>query len=76
MYIYCSVCDFLIFIPKNDIRADFYRNNHLKSCINEDTILKEHIRKKEILQFEGRCIGIGWDDISQSGYANIMQSSD
>jgi hypothetical protein len=49
-YIYCSVCDSLVFIPENGYSADPYRDNHLKSCINEDTISKEHTRRKEILQ--------------------------
>ena len=49
-YIYCSVCDSLVFIPENGRRDDCYRDNHFKSCINGDTISKEHVRKKEILQ--------------------------
>ena len=50
-YIYCSVCDSLVFIPENGLsRANHYRDNHFKSCINEDTISKEHTRRKEILQ--------------------------
>jgi hypothetical protein len=49
-YIYCSVCDSLVFIPENGRTAGPYRDIHLKSCINEDTILKEHTRRKEILQ--------------------------
>jgi hypothetical protein len=49
-YIYCSVCDSLVFIPENGYRANSYRDNHLKSCINEDTISKEYTRRKEILQ--------------------------
>src|SRR6266498_818633 len=49
-YIYCSVCDSLVFIPENGRRDDCYRDNHFKSCINGDTISKEHARKKEILQ--------------------------
>ena len=48
-YIYCSICDSLIFIPKNGIRADLYRDNYLKNYINEDTISKEYTRRKEIL---------------------------
>ena len=50
-YIYCSVCDSLVFIPENGYSsANCYRDNHFKSCINGDTISKEHARKKEILQ--------------------------
>src|SRR6266542_574097 len=50
-YIYCSVCDSLVFIPGEYIRH-FYRNqdNHLKRCISRNTILNEHARRKEILQ--------------------------
>ena len=50
-YIYCSVCDSLVFILENGYSsANCYRDNHFKSCINEDTILKEHTRRKEILK--------------------------
>jgi len=50
-YIYYSVCDSLVFIPENGLsRANHYRDNHFKSCINEDTISKEYTRRKEILQ--------------------------
>src|SRR5947207_3080611 len=50
IYIYYSVCNSLVFIPENGRRADCYQDNHFKSCINGDTISKEHARKKEILQ--------------------------
>jgi hypothetical protein len=46
-YIYCSACDSLVFIPENDYRANSYRDNHLKSCINEDTISKKYTRRKK-----------------------------
>ncbi|GBB85905.1 hypothetical protein RclHR1_12340009 [Rhizophagus clarus] len=50
-YIYCNVCDSLVFIPENGYSsANCYRDNHFKSCINKDTISKEHTRKKEILE--------------------------
>jgi hypothetical protein len=49
-YIYCSVCDSLVFISENSFRANPYRDNHLKSCINDDIISKEYARRKEILQ--------------------------
>ena len=50
-YIYCSVCDSLVFIPENGYSsANCYRDNHFKSCINEDTISKEYTRRKEILE--------------------------
>ncbi|RGB36022.1 hypothetical protein C1646_741956 [Rhizophagus diaphanus] len=49
-YIYCSVCDSLVFIPENGYSsANCYRDNHFKSCIN-NTISKEHTRRKEILK--------------------------
>src|SRR6266542_1413033 len=50
-YIYCSVCDSLVFIPGKYTRRS-YRNqdNHLKRCIFRNTILNEHARRKEILQ--------------------------
>ncbi|GET04380.1 hypothetical protein GLOIN_2v1511279 [Rhizophagus clarus] len=42
-YIYCSVCDSLVFIPEIGYSsANYYQDNHFKSCINEDTISKEH----------------------------------
>jgi hypothetical protein len=51
-YIYCSVCDSLVFISKNGHSGygRIYRDNHLKRCISENSILNEHARKKEILQ--------------------------
>jgi hypothetical protein len=49
-YIYCSVCDFLVFISENSRIDNSYRDNYLKSCINRDTISKEHARRKDILQ--------------------------
>src|SRR3954451_10337513 len=49
-YIYCSVCDSLIFIPGNGYNARIYHDSHLKRCISENTILDEHVRRKEILQ--------------------------
>src|SRR5436190_5058306 len=50
-YIYCNVCDSLVFIPGEYTRRS-YRNqdNHLKRCISRNTILNEHARRKEILQ--------------------------
>ena len=48
-YIYCSVCDSLVFIPKTSRLETFYQDNHFKRCINEDIILNEHARRKEIL---------------------------
>src|SRR6266542_4171979 len=50
-YIYCSVCDSLVFIPGEYTRCS-YRNqdNHLKRCISGNSILNEHARRKEILK--------------------------
>ena len=48
-YIYCSVCDSLVFIPENG-RSDYgriYRDNHLKRCISGNTISNEHAKKKK-----------------------------
>ncbi|RGB21768.1 hypothetical protein C1646_777282, partial [Rhizophagus diaphanus] len=49
-YIYCSVCDSLVFISKTPYLETCYRDNHLKRCINGDIISNEHARRKEILQ--------------------------
>ena len=49
-YIYCSVCDSLVFIPERLIGEFFYRDGHLKRCITKVTSSIEHARKKEILQ--------------------------
>jgi hypothetical protein len=51
-YIYCSVCDSLVFIFENG-RSGYrriYQDNHLKRCISGNSISNEHARKKEILQ--------------------------
>ena len=49
-YIYCSICDSLVFIPEKGLSAGLYQDNHFKSCINGDTISKEYARRKFILQ--------------------------
>src|SRR5207248_3349657 len=50
-YIYCSVCDSLVFIPENGFsEANYYRDSHLKRCISGNTILNEHAKRKEILK--------------------------
>jgi len=50
-YIYCSVCDSLVFIPENGFSvANYYWDSHLKRCISENTISNEHIRRNEILK--------------------------
>ncbi|RGB23178.1 hypothetical protein C1646_774905 [Rhizophagus diaphanus] len=49
-YIYCSVCDSLVFTPANSFFEDRYRDNHLKKCIFGNTILNEHARRNEILK--------------------------
>ena len=51
-YIYCSVCDSLVFIPENE-RSGLsitYRDNHLKRCISGNTISNEHARRNDILK--------------------------
>jgi len=51
-YIYCSVCDSLVFISENGRggHSITYRDNHLKRCISGNSILNEHARRNEILQ--------------------------
>jgi len=49
-YIYCNVCDFLVFISENDHSDDFYQNNHLKIYISKNSILNKHVRRQEIFQ--------------------------
>ncbi len=50
-YIYYSVCDSLVFIPGEYIRRSYYnQDNHLKRCISRNTILNEHVKRKEIHQ--------------------------
>src|SRR2546429_9989281 len=49
-YIYCSVCDSLVFIPGGNYSARLYHNNHLKRCISGNTISNEHARRNEILK--------------------------
>src|SRR5688572_27696451 len=49
-YIYCSVCDSLVFIPKTPCLETCYRDNHLKRCIVSKANPNEHARRKEILQ--------------------------
>ncbi|PKK60808.1 hypothetical protein RhiirC2_817953 [Rhizophagus irregularis] len=51
-YIYCSVCDSLVFISENDLSSlsKTYRDNHLKRCISGNSISNECARRKEILQ--------------------------
>ena len=50
-YIYCSICNSLVFIPGEYTRRS-YRNqdNHLKRCISGNSISNEHARRKEILK--------------------------
>src|SRR3954451_20055683 len=33
-YIYCSVCDSLVFIPRNGYNVRIYHDSHLKRCIS------------------------------------------
>ena len=51
-YIYCSVCDSLVFISEKDHngRTKTYRDNHLKRCISGNTISNKCARRKDILQ--------------------------
>jgi hypothetical protein len=49
-YIYCSVCDSLVFIPERLIGEFLYRDGHLKRCIISKANPIEHVRRKEILQ--------------------------
>ena len=51
-YIYCSVCDSLVFISENGRGGHpiTYRDNHLKRCISGNSISNEHARRNEILQ--------------------------
>ncbi|CAB4438736.1 unnamed protein product [Rhizophagus irregularis] len=49
-YIYCSVCDSLVFTPTNGRFENRYGDNHLKRCIFGNTISNEHARINEILQ--------------------------
>src|SRR3954466_3921305 len=49
-YIYCSVCDSLVFIPYTSFSARIYQDNHLKRCISGNSISNEHARRKEILK--------------------------
>src|SRR5436305_4260183 len=49
-YIYCSVCDSLVFIPETGYNPRIYHDSHLKRCISGNTTLNDHTRRKEILQ--------------------------
>src|SRR5436190_19658712 len=49
-YIYCSVCDSLVYISENSRLDDSYRDSHLKRCISGNTISNEHARRNEILK--------------------------
>ncbi|RGB25267.1 hypothetical protein C1646_802815 [Rhizophagus diaphanus] len=49
-YIYCSVCDSLVFIANSLSSGDSYRDNHFKRCINGNIISNEHARIKDIFQ--------------------------
>ncbi|PKC55326.1 hypothetical protein RhiirA1_475807 [Rhizophagus irregularis] len=49
-YIYCSVCNSLVFTPANSLFEDRYGDNHLKRCISGNTISNEHARRNEILK--------------------------
>ena len=46
-YIYCSVCNSLVFIPGTGYNPRIYHDSHLKRCISGNTISNEHVRKKK-----------------------------
>src|SRR3989337_1837345 len=49
-YIYCSVCDSLVFIPGTFYSNHHSHDSHLKRCISGNIISNEHARRNEILQ--------------------------
>src|SRR3954453_5955698 len=50
-YIYCSVCNSLVFIPNKYSKLDdSYRDSHLKRCISRNTISNERASENEILE--------------------------
>ncbi len=49
-YIYCSICDSLVFIPGGNYSICLYHDNHLKRCISENTISNEHAKRNKILK--------------------------
>ncbi len=49
-YIYCNVCDSLVFIPKTFYSTRRYHDSYLKRCISENTILNEYVRRNKILK--------------------------
>jgi len=49
-YIYCSVCDSLVFIPRGYVFNHRNQDNHLMRCISGNSISNEHARRKEILE--------------------------
>src|ERR1043165_4066238 len=50
-YIYCNVCNSLVFIPENGFsEANCYRDSHLKRCISGNSISNKHARRNEILK--------------------------
>ena len=57
-YIYCSVCDSLVFTPGKCFRVHQYHESHFRKCISGDKISMEQTKRKEIL----KCI----DDIKYS----------
>ena len=48
-YIYCSVCDSLVFIPENGFNTCFYQDNHFKRCINKDRNMQEEKKFSNLL---------------------------
>ena len=46
-YIYCSVCDSLVFIPDTSFSGCIYQDNHLKRCISENSISNDMQEEKK-----------------------------
>src|SRR3990170_1930634 len=53
-YIYCSICDSLVFIPETPRLETCYRDDHLKRCINGDNISNEHAKRKILQSIDER----------------------
>ena len=49
-YIYCSICDSLVFISETGYNPRIYHDSHLKRCISENTISNEYAKREEILK--------------------------
>src|SRR5436190_354874 len=49
-YIYCSVCDSLVFISGIFYNNYCSHNSHLKRCISENTILNEYAKRMKFFK--------------------------